>query len=257
MLRAVTETLRELRRSRRRHYLREGDWVDSLYKAYIVGILAALGLFYGSVALGADFDAAALHDVEQHGAAVLGLAVAVLVLLGLRSGAHGGPLAPESADVSFLLLAPIPRTEVLRPLAVRQLRGVVLVPAVGGAVAGSIASSPLGGERVEWLLAGAAFGVLASLAVWGSALVASGVRLRRACRQLHRRGARGLGCGRRRGRVRHLTHHADRAGRAVAARVVRVRGRRDPAAARARRGRPGPGGTHVARATARPGAPRG
>jgi hypothetical protein len=172
------ETLRSLRQARRRHYLREGDWVDSLYKAYVVGILAALGLFYGSVALGADFDAAALHDVEQHGAAVLGLAVALLVLLGLRSGAHGGPLAPESADVSFLLLAPVPRGEVLRPLAVRQLRGVVLVPAVGGAVAGSIASSPLGGGRVEWLIAGAAFGVLASLAAWGSALVASGAHLR-------------------------------------------------------------------------------
>jgi hypothetical protein len=171
-------TLRLLRRSRRRHYLREGDWVDSLYKAYIVGIVAAVGLFYGTVALGAERDVAALHDVQQHGAALLGLAVALLVLLGLRSGAHGGPLAPESADVTFLLLAPIPRTEVLRPLAVRQLRGVVLVPAVGGAVAGSIASSALGGERVEWLLAGAAFGVLASLAVWGSALVASGVRLR-------------------------------------------------------------------------------
>jgi hypothetical protein len=171
-------TLRSLRQARRRHYLREGDWVDSLYKAYVVGILAALGLFYGSVALSADFDAAALHDVEQHGAALLGLVVAVLVLLGLRSGAHGGPLAPESADVTFLLLAPVRRTEVLRPLAVRQLRGVVLVPAVAGAVAGSIASNPLGGERVEWLLAGAAFGVLASLAVWGSALVASGARLK-------------------------------------------------------------------------------
>jgi hypothetical protein len=171
-------TLRSLRKARRRHYLREGDWVDSLYKAYVVGILAALGLFYGSVALGADFDAAALHDVEQHGAAVLGLAVAVLVLLGLRSGAHGGPLAPEAADVSFLLLGPIPRGEVLRPLAVRQLRGVVLVPAVGGAVAGSIASSPLGGGRVQWIAAGAAFGVLAALAVWGAALVASGFHLR-------------------------------------------------------------------------------
>ena len=170
-------TLRSLRQARRRHYVREGDWVDTLYKAYVVGILAAVGLFYGTVALGADFDAAALHDVEQHGAAVLGLAVAVLVLLGLRSGAHGGPLAPEAADVSYLLLAPVPRAEVLRPLAARQLRGVVLVPAVGGAVAGSIASTPLGGERVEWLVAGAAFGVLASLAVWGSALVASGVRL--------------------------------------------------------------------------------
>ena len=170
-------TLRSLRQARRRHYLREGDWVDSLYKAYVVGILATLGLFYGSVALGAGHDAAALHDVQQHGAAVLGLAVAVLVLLGLRSGAHGGPLAPEAADVSFLLLAPVAREEVLRPLALRQLRGVVLVPAVAGAVAGSIASSPLGGGRAEWILTGAAFGVLAALAVWGSALVASGLRL--------------------------------------------------------------------------------
>jgi hypothetical protein len=175
---APQSTLRELRRSRRRHYLREGDWVDSLYKAYVVGILAAVGLFYGTVALGADRDAAAISDVRQHGAVLLGLAVALLAVLGLRSGAHGGPLAPESADVSFLLLAPVPRTDVLRPLALRQLRGVVLVPAVAGAVAGSIASSPLGGERVEWILAGAAFGVLASLAVWGSALVASGARLR-------------------------------------------------------------------------------
>ena len=46
MLRAWTapapeKTLRDLRRSRRRHYLREGDWVDSLYKAYIVVIIAA------------------------------------------------------------------------------------------------------------------------------------------------------------------------------------------------------------------------
>jgi hypothetical protein len=177
--RAGTEsTLRSLRHARRRHYLREGDWVDSLYKAYIVGILAALGLFYGSVALGTDFDATALHDVQQHGAAVLALVVAFLVLLGLRSGAHGGPLAPEAADVSSLLLAPVPRSTVLRPLATRQLRGVVLVPAVGGAVAGSIASSALGGDRIEWLLAGAAFGALAALAVWGSALVASGARLR-------------------------------------------------------------------------------
>ena len=39
---AATATLRELRRARRRHYLREGDWVDSLYKAYVVGILAAI-----------------------------------------------------------------------------------------------------------------------------------------------------------------------------------------------------------------------
>jgi hypothetical protein len=67
---------------------------------------------------------------------------------------------------------------VLRSLAVRQLRGVVLVPAVIGAVAGNVAASRLGGERAEWLAAGAAFGALASFSVWGAALVASGARLR-------------------------------------------------------------------------------
>jgi hypothetical protein len=170
-------TLRALRRARRRHYLREGDWVDSLYRAYIVAIAAALALFYGTIALGGSADATAAHDVRQHGVALLGLGVAVLVWLGLRSGARGGPLAPEPADVSFQLLAPVPRGEVLRPVALRQLRGVVLVPAVIGAVAGNVATGRLGGERAEWLLAGAAFGALASLAVWGAALVASGARV--------------------------------------------------------------------------------
>ena len=117
---------------------------------------------------GCRFRRAALHDVEQHGAAVLGLAVACWCCWGSGRARTADRSHPKSADVSFLLLAPVPRTEVLRPLAVRQLRGVVLVPAVGGAVAGSIASSPLGGERVEWLLAGRGVrraGVVGSLGI--------------------------------------------------------------------------------------------
>lgn len=169
--------LRELRRARRRHYLREGDWVDSLYKAYIVAIVAALALFYGTVALGGDVDPTAITDVRLHGGSVLGLGLAVLVALGLRSGARGGPLAPEPADVTYLLLAPIDRGAVLRSIAIRQMRGVVLVPAVIGAVAGNVATSRLGGDRAEWIAVGAAFGALASFAVWGAALVASGARL--------------------------------------------------------------------------------
>jgi hypothetical protein len=179
-------TLRALRRSRRRHYLSEGDWVESLYRAYIVAIVAALVLFYGTVALGGSVDPAAARDVREHGAAVLGLGLAVLVWMGLRSGARGGPLAPEPADVAHLLLAPVSRGEVLRSTALRQLRGVVLVPAVIGATAGNVAAGRLGGDRAEWLLAGAAFGTLASLAVWGAALVASSAHLRA-------RAANGLG----------------------------------------------------------------
>jgi hypothetical protein len=168
-----------LRRARRRHYLREGDWVDSLYKAYVTVIVAAVALFYATAALGGSRTTGrAIADIVHGGAAVLGLGIAVLVTLGLRSGARGGPLAPEPADVVHLLLAPVPRSTILRAAALRQLRGVVLVPAVAGAVAGNVAAGRLGGDRVEWLAAGAAFGVLTALLVWGSALVASGTHLR-------------------------------------------------------------------------------
>ena len=169
---------RALRRSRRRHYLKEGDWVDSLYKAYVTAIVAGVALFYLTIALGSDqATAGTIATIEDHGAGVLGLAIALIVVLGLRSGARGGPLAPESADVMYLLLAPISRAEVLRGAAVRQLRGVVLVPAVAGALGGSIASDRLGGGRAGWIAAGAAFGVLVALAAWGAALIASGTRM--------------------------------------------------------------------------------
>jgi hypothetical protein len=166
-----------MRKARRRHYLAEGDWVDSLYKAYITVLVAALALFYLSVAAGAaQADSATIADIATRGASGLGLLVAVLVAMGLRSGSRGGPLAPEPADVMHLLLAPVPRAVVLRDAAYRQLRGVVLVPTIAGAVAGSVAASSLHGSRAEWMLAGAAFGALSALAVWGAALVASGTR---------------------------------------------------------------------------------
>ena len=172
-------TTRALRRARRRHYLREGDWVDSLYKAYVTVIVAAVALFYATAALGGTRTSGrTVADVAHDGAAVLGLGIAVLVTLGLRSGARGGPLAPEPADVVHLLLAPVPRSTILRAAALRQLRGVVLLPAIAGGVAGNVAAGRLGGNRVEWIAAGAAFGVLTALLVWGSALVASGTHLR-------------------------------------------------------------------------------
>ena len=170
-------TTRAMQGARRRHYIREGDWVDSLYKAYLTVLLTGVALFYLTVAFdGTKATPSTVTDVTHQGIGILGLAVALLVLLGLRSGSRGGPLAPDAADITYLLLAPIPRAEVLRASAFRQLRGVVLVPALAGAVAGSVASGTFGGERVEWMAAGAAFAVLTALAVWGAALVVSGTR---------------------------------------------------------------------------------
>ncbi len=163
--------------ARRRHYIREGDWVDSLYKAYLTVIITVVALFYLSAAFGtASAGASTVHDLEAQGPAFLGLAVAVLAALGLRSGAHGGPLALTAPDVTHLLLAPIPRSLVFRSAAWRQLRGVVLLPTIAGGVAGNIAAGHLDGNRVEWIVAGAAFGALAALLAWGCALIASSRR---------------------------------------------------------------------------------
>jgi len=163
--------------ARRRHYIREGDWVDSLYKAYLTVIVTVVALFYLSAAFGnASASASTVHDLDVQGPVFLGLAVAVLVALGLRSGAHGGPLALAAPDVTYLLLAPIPRALVFRSAALRQLRGVVLLPTIAGGVAGNIAAGHLDGSRVAWIVAGAAFGALAALLAWGCALVASSRR---------------------------------------------------------------------------------
>lgn len=170
-------TTRAMRRARRRHYLAEGDWVDSLYKAYITVLVAGIALFYLSVlAGGAKADADTVAEITARGAGALGLLVAVFVAMGLRSGSRGGPLAPEAPDVMHVLLAPVPRGTVLRDAAYRQLRGVLLVPTIAGAIAGSVAASSLRGSRPAWMAAGVAFGALSALTVWGAALVASGTR---------------------------------------------------------------------------------
>jgi hypothetical protein len=176
--RSARTTTRALRRSRRRHYLSESDWVDSLYKAYVTVIIAGLALFYLTVTLGnTKVATATLATIGQRGPGMLGFGIAVVVALGLRSGARGGPLAPEPADVMYLLLAPIPRATVLRAAAARQLRGVVLVPAIAGAVAGSVTAGRLGGDRAGWIAAGAVAAALVALTAWGAALFASGTRM--------------------------------------------------------------------------------
>ena len=59
------------------------------------------------------------------------------MLAGLRSGARGGPLAIEEAEVQYVLLAPVDRGAALRPAALRQMRIAALAGAVLGAVVGN------------------------------------------------------------------------------------------------------------------------
>lgn len=178
---AMRDGLRALRTRRRVQRLRNLDWVDALYRAYVVGIssiaaLMTLAFIVGDTAAGRD----TVNAVRDHGPAIVGILVALAVAIGLRSGSHGGPLAFEAADVQNVLLAPIDRGIVVRSAAYRQLRGVLSTGVVAGAIVGVVAAPRLGGAHPDiasWLFTGIGFGVALALAAWASALVAGVFRL--------------------------------------------------------------------------------
>jgi hypothetical protein len=167
-----------LRNARRRRHFEDQDWTDTAYKAYMGLIVAGLATFYLSPVFGeGPASATFLREVHDRGASTLGLIIAVGLLLGLRSGARGGPLALEESTVVHVLLAPISRGTALRSAALSQLRGIVFGSALAGAVAGTLASHRLPGSDASWIAAGAGLGVLVGLVVWGAALVGSGLRI--------------------------------------------------------------------------------
>src|SRR3954454_24261165 len=170
--------LHDLRTARRRHYLRQLDWVDALYKAYLTAIAAGAATVIVSGALGDDrASSATIATITARGPAVLGLVVALLVAAGLRSGARGGPLALQPPDVHQILLAPIDRRLALRGPAVAQLRTRLFVGAVAGAVIGNLAFRRLPGKPGAWVACGVAFFAVAAAAGMGAALLASGQRI--------------------------------------------------------------------------------
>ena len=171
--------LHGLRAVRLRHHFEDQDWTDSVYKAYLAMIVAGLATFYLSPVFGEGrVSASFLHEVRHRGAAALGVCVAVALLLGMRSGARGGPLALEEPDVVHVLLAPLRRATALRAAALSQLRGRLFIAALSGAVVGTLASHRLPGPDASWIATGAGMGVLVTFVSWGGALLASSARLR-------------------------------------------------------------------------------
>ncbi len=178
------DALRSLQRGRRNRRMHDVDWIEVAYKAYIAAI-ASLGTLFTSAAIVGDspLGPGTVANLRNDGPAVVGLVVAVAIALGLRSGARGGPLALEPADVNHVLLAPADRGVVMRASAFRQLRGVALFGLVGGALGGLLVAQRIpdvsNTDVVGWIAAGLVTGGAAVMAVWGSALIASGHRLGR------------------------------------------------------------------------------
>jgi hypothetical protein len=170
--------MKAMRSARRRRYVARADVMEVLYRVYLGGLAAIFILAFLAGALHeVSADPGSIDSIRDHAPAVIGLAVALLVLAGLRSGARGGPLAIEAAEVRYTLLAPVSRRTALRPAALAQLRLAVIGGAIFGAVVGNFVFRRFPGSAVEWIGSLAAFGAAVPITVLGAALVACGRRL--------------------------------------------------------------------------------
>jgi hypothetical protein len=177
---SAREALIDLHRARRRTRTKQIDVFEALYRVYVTAIVGGIALWVVSGLTGDHrVDAATAAQVRDHGAQVIGAVIGLAWAIGLRSGGRGGPLVIEAADVRHVLLAPIDRTLVLRPMALRQIRFGVFAGLAAGAVGGLLAYRRLPGPALEWVGYGAITGALAVAGALGLAMAVSGARLGR------------------------------------------------------------------------------
>lgn len=169
----------DLRRARRRRRLQKTDVSEALYRGYLTLLGVAVAV-YALSNLPADhrLTAAQIASVAHHGPALVGIALAVVVGLTLRSGARGGPLVLEAPDIQHVLLSPCSRGRALRAPALQKVRTTIIGWSAAGAVAGLLASKRFPGSVAAWLASCVAAGALAGAFIVGAGLFASGRRLR-------------------------------------------------------------------------------
>lgn len=170
--------LRDMRSARRRRRVQETEWFEALYRVYLAAIviggsvLFISGVFEDSVASTND-----ITDVTAHGPNILGIVVAIALFLGARSGASGGPIAVEDAEVRHVLLAPVAIRDALRKPAIQRLRAAAFAGALAGAAAGQLAARRLPGSLGAWAFYGAIYGACVGLVWVGAALLVHGLRI--------------------------------------------------------------------------------
>ena len=153
--------LRDLRRTRQQRRLGDTEWFDVAYRVYLFALAGLIAVVVASDAIGGVIgDDVTSDDLLTRGPSIAGLLIVVALALGLRSGADGGPVSIEVADVSYLLLAPISRRDVMvRPVG-QRIRSAMFSVAVPAGVLGQFIAREVEGSRAAWAAAGAAFGAL-------------------------------------------------------------------------------------------------
>ncbi|MCE9621309.1 MAG: DUF6297 family protein [Actinomycetia bacterium] len=174
-----SKALRAMRRTRQRHRLGNIEWFDAAYRAYLVGIFGGGSvLWISSSVRDATVSAASAADFAEFAPPILGLLAAFALLVGLRGGAQGGPVALEAADVMHVMLAPVDRRRALLRPALQRVRGAIFTGAIAGAISGQLAGRRLPGSLLAWAGGGALFGASVAMLWVGSALLAHTVLAR-------------------------------------------------------------------------------
>jgi len=171
--------LRELAKARRRNRAARVDVFEGFYQAYLTAFGCGVAVLIGSDAIGDQrATVAQVTKVVTHGPGFVGLAIALIFAVAVRSGSRGGPLVLPAADVRHVLLAPVPRGNALRSPAVHQVRFSAFVGLVAGAGLGVLASHRLPGGVTEWIPVGAGVGAVVGALSAGLALLTCGRRVR-------------------------------------------------------------------------------
>ena len=177
--------LREMRTDRRRRRVAEIEWFDALYRVYLAALIGGfVAIFLSEQVKDAPFTASQIDAVMHDGPRVAGLIVAVTIFLGLRSGANGGPLSIEDAEVRHVLLAPVDRGAVLRRPAAQRIRTLAFVGAIAGGAAGLLVGKRMPADwetsRAGFVIVAAVAGAITGAAFVIAALLAHGLRVHRA-----------------------------------------------------------------------------
>ncbi len=165
----------DMRRRRQRRRLGEHEWGELAYRVYTTALAAIVTVVFASGLIGdTRLTASETQTFLNEAPAWIGLAAAVVLLIGIRSGSRGGPLALERQDVHHLLLGPVDRSFVLRRPALGVLGYAVLGGAVVAGLAAGLFDQRLGGASLPWFAAGALFGAtMAALSVGAGLLTSS------------------------------------------------------------------------------------
>jgi hypothetical protein len=166
-------TLRELRRTRTKHRLGDVEWFEVAYRVYLFGLVGLTAVVMASDAVKQLItDEVDTNDLLARGPAALGLVVVAACALGLRSGADGGPISIEVADIRHVLLAPIDRRSVLTQPVLQRLRSVVFAVGLVAAILGQLVARELEGSRAAWAASCALFGALVGALFVSTAVIA-------------------------------------------------------------------------------------